>query len=58
MKRDEPLTFTNWVTIDGQPVRVSDLPVKAQQALGNRVRRVPMEAVGFEMEPVKDSQTA
>ena len=34
-------------------MRVSDLPAKAQQALGNRVRRVPMEALGFAVEPVE-----
>ena len=44
------------MTIDGQPVKVSDLPEKTKQALGNRVRRVPLEALGFIVEPVeKDS---
>lgn len=58
IKRDEPLTWTNWVIIDGQPVRVSDLPTKTQEALGNRVRREPLLALGFEVEPVRDGQTA
>jgi hypothetical protein len=46
------------VTIDGQPVKVSDLPVKVQQALGNRVRREPLKALGFEVEPVAVGQAA
>jgi len=46
------------VTIDGQPVKVSDLPAKVQQALGNRVRREPLKALGFEVEPVAVGQAA
>lgn len=56
IKRDEPLTWTNWVTIDGQPVKVSDLPLKTQQALGNRVRREPLLALGFVVEPVREME--
>ncbi len=56
IKGDEPLTWTNWVTIDGQPVKVSDLPIKVQQALGNRVRREPLIALGFIVEPITDPQ--
>lgn len=51
-KTDDKITHTNWVTIDGKPVRVSELPVRLQQALGNRVRSEPLKALGFIVEPV------
>ena len=57
IKRDEPLTWTNKVTLDGQEIPVSDLPPKWKVALGNRVRREPLKALGFEVEPVVASQT-
>lgn len=50
IKRDEKLTFGNWVTIDGQPTKVLELPEKIQHALGNRARREPPKALGFIVE--------
>ncbi len=47
IKRNEKLTFENWVTINGQPVKVSELPVETREALGNRVRKEPLKALGF-----------
>lgn len=46
-KSNNEITFTNWVTINGIPVKVSELPVRFQQALGNRVRSEPFKALGF-----------
>lgn len=55
---DENITFTNWVTVNGQPVRVSDLPGKMQRALGNRVLKEPLKTLGFVLEPIKEEPYA
>lgn len=55
---EQKITFTNWVTLDGQPVRVSDLPQKAQRALGNRVLKEPLRALGFVLDPIKEESHA
>ena len=52
IKKNKDLTFENWVTVDGQPVKVSDLPENWKQALGNRLRREPLKALGYEVEVV------
>lgn len=46
----EKLTRTRWVTLNGSPVKVSELPDKYKQALGNRVRTEPIRRLGFEIE--------
>ena len=46
-KKSNEISYTNWVTIDGSPIKVSDLPPSLQQALGNRVRKEPLVSLGF-----------
>ncbi|WP_312428366.1 hypothetical protein [Lacrimispora sp.] len=54
----QKITFTNWVTVEGKPVRVCDLPGKVQRALGNRVLKEPLRALGFVLEPIKEEPHA
>jgi hypothetical protein len=58
IKKEEKITFTNWVTIDGKPVRVCDLPEKVQRALGNRVLTEPLRALGLILCPRKEESHA
>lgn len=46
----QELTRTRWVTLNGIPVKVSELPDRYKQALGNRVRTEPIRKLGFEIE--------
>lgn len=46
----EELTRTRWVTLNGTPIKVSELPDRYKQALGNRVRTAPIKRLGFEIE--------
>ena len=46
----QELTRTRWVTLNGISVKLSDLPDRYKQALGNRVRTEPIRRLGFEIE--------
>lgn len=46
----QELTRTRWVTLNGTPVKVSELPDRYKQALGNRVRTAPIRRLGLEIE--------
>ena len=41
------LSKTRWVVLNGNMIKVSDLPDEYKQALGNRVRKEPIKSVGL-----------
>lgn len=45
----QELTRTRWVTLNGIPVKLSDLPDRYKQALGNRVRTEPIRSLGLDL---------